>query len=141
MFTRQAIARPDVRELFYGFESLDASDNVDEFKFRMGFKAVPMRQRIVFHPAISPLIRPALLSFVVRFGTGVLHSPKMEKTAGMIRFYLIGRQPLSRQAYPSFLQGRPDDLKPKMEMRLISGGEVEHAALMRSFMALPRARK
>ena len=62
VFTRQALARPGVKQLFYGFESLDASWRVDEFKFRMGYSAEPVRQRVIFHPLLRPLVKPATLA-------------------------------------------------------------------------------
>ena len=36
--------------IFYGLHSLDAPPSVDGFKFRMGYTAKPVRQRVVFNP-------------------------------------------------------------------------------------------
>ena len=59
VFTQEALARPGVKKLFYGLESLDASWEVDEFKLRMGYSLETVRQRVVFHPALRPMLKPA----------------------------------------------------------------------------------
>jgi hypothetical protein len=106
VFTQQAAARPGVKELFYGFQSLDASWEVDEFKFRMGYTAEPVRQRVVFHPALKPVVKSATLAALDYLGNKVLHSPRCLKAAGMMRFYLEGRRPLSQQDCPECLLER-----------------------------------
>jgi hypothetical protein len=110
VFTQRAVARPDVRQLFYGLESLDASWKVDEFKFRMGYEVAPVRQRVVFHPLLQPLVRPFTLAMVDRLGGAILRSPTWLKAAGMMRFYLEGTRPLSRQAYPECLLDRKEEI-------------------------------
>src|SRR6266536_4274134 len=57
--TQDLIRRPGVRGVFYGLQSLDAPESVDEFKFRMGYEAQPVKQRICFHPAITPFVNRA----------------------------------------------------------------------------------
>ncbi len=54
--TQTLIRRPHIRGIFYGMQSLDAPPSVDEFKFRMGYEARTVRQRIAFHPCLSPLV-------------------------------------------------------------------------------------
>ena len=49
------LAREGVTEIFFTLQSLDAPESVDEFKFRMGLQAEPVRQRVVFHPCLRPL--------------------------------------------------------------------------------------
>jgi hypothetical protein len=105
VLTQKALARPGVKQLFYGFESLDASCQVDQFKFRMGYAAEPVRQRVVFHPALRPFVTPTALIAVDRLGTA-LHNPKWLKAAGMMRFYLEGMRPPSQQACPECLHDR-----------------------------------
>jgi hypothetical protein len=103
VFTQNALARPGVKELFYGFQSLDAASDVDEFKFRMGYEAQPVRQRVLFHPALRPLMTPATLAaldYFSRLGHG---HPGWLKAAGLIRFYLEGNRPLSQQDCPECL--------------------------------------
>jgi hypothetical protein len=48
--------RPNIRGIFYGMRSLDAPASVDEFKFRMGYEARPVRQQVAFHPYLAPLM-------------------------------------------------------------------------------------
>jgi hypothetical protein len=43
--TQEMIRRPKIKSILYGLHSLDAPASVDEFKFRMGFEAKPVRQR------------------------------------------------------------------------------------------------
>ena len=106
VFSQNALARPGVKKLFYGFESLDASWKVDEFKLRMGYTAEPVRQRIVFHPALRPLVNPLTLKTMDWFGSKIIRSPKWQKATGMVRFCLEGARPLSRQDCPGCLLGR-----------------------------------
>lgn len=103
VFTQKALARPGVKRLFYGFESLDASWEVDEFKLRMGYTAEPVRQRVLFHPALRPIVKPVTLTVLNNLRGKVLRSPRWLKAAGMMRFYLEGNRPLSRQDWPECL--------------------------------------
>jgi hypothetical protein len=101
--TRAALERPGVRSILYGLHSLDAPPSVDEFKFRMGYTAKPVRQRVVFHPWLRPLANPTTHALVrqakgLRPGNCVL-----AKLEGMLRFYLEGRRPLTEQRWPEAL--------------------------------------
>jgi hypothetical protein len=101
--TQAMVSRPGIRSIFYTLQSLDAPPSVDEFKFRMGYKAKQVRQRVVFHPMLAPLIRPALGAAVkelVRRFPGV---PSLPKAVGMLQFYLEGRRPLKEQHWPECL--------------------------------------
>jgi len=99
-FTRNALSRPGIGRLFYGLESLDASWDVDEFKLRMGYDLLSVRQRVVFHPALRPFLRPLTLGALKYLGDEVFHSPNILKAAGLVRFYLEGERPLSQQRPP-----------------------------------------
>jgi hypothetical protein len=54
--TQNLNRRPNIRGIFYGMRSLDAPASVDEFKFRMGYEARPVRQQVAFHPYVAPLM-------------------------------------------------------------------------------------
>jgi hypothetical protein len=98
--TQALLATPGVRSILYGLHSLDAPSSVDEFKFRMGYTAKPVRQRVVFHPALRPFANPAshaLLQQACRLRPG---DPVLAKTEGMLRFYLQGLRPLDQQDLP-----------------------------------------
>jgi hypothetical protein len=114
VFTQQALERADVKQLFYGFESLDASGKVDEFKFRMGYTAEPVRQRVLFHPLLRPLANSMTLAAVERIGGAILRSPKWLKAAGMMRFYLEGKKSPAEQRYPECLLDRKEESLRRM---------------------------
>jgi len=109
VFTQNALARPGVKKVFYGFESLDASWEVDEFKLRMGFAAEPVRQRVLFHPALRPFIKPVALAALKHLGKKYFHSTKWLKAAGMMHFCLEGNRPLSQQDCPECLAGQKEE--------------------------------
>lgn len=109
VFTRNAVVRPGVKKLFYGFESLDATWEVDEFKLRMGYTAEPVRQRVLFHPVLRPMIKPLTLAVLSRLNRNVLRGPKWLKAAGMMRFCLEGNRPLPEQDWPICLLARREE--------------------------------
>jgi len=87
-FSKEVLSRPDITRIFYGLQSLDAPVSVDQFKFRMCYLAKPIRQRVVFHPVVAPLVG-RITHAVIR---GVLHlrigASVVSKIEGMVRFYL-----------------------------------------------------
>lgn len=98
--TSDVLERPGGMRIFYGLHSLDAPPSVDEFKFRMGYTAKPVRQRVVFHPWVRPFMNRAshaLLRAGLRLRPG---HPTLSKAEGMLRFYLQGRLPLEKQPLP-----------------------------------------
>lgn len=94
------LCRPGVNRVFLTVQSLDAPESVDEFKFRMSFNAMPVRQRVVLSPLAAPLSTPlgvmALNMMLKRYPGSNL----VAKTEGMVRFYLQGRQSLQQQQWP-----------------------------------------
>jgi hypothetical protein len=52
----EMLVRRGLRQVTFGLESLESVRPLDEFKFGMGFRAAPMRQRIVFHPLAGALL-------------------------------------------------------------------------------------
>lgn len=102
--TQTMIHRPNIRSILYGLHSLDAPPSVDDFKFRMGYTARPVRQRVVFHPLFKPFVNPASHG-VLKVGRMVAPgNPTLAKAEGMFRFYLQGRQPLPKQPRPEPLR-------------------------------------
>jgi hypothetical protein len=105
--THQALARPGIARVFFGVESLDAPGTVDEFKFRMGFTARLVRQRVVFHPWLAPLANTELCDAAVRY---LLRrrpaNVTLAKGEGMLRFYREGRRSPGEQAWPDSLATR-----------------------------------
>jgi hypothetical protein len=100
VFTREVLSRQNPPWIFYGLHSLDAPPSVDEFKFHMRYTAKPVKQKVIFHPWLRPLMNPlshALLKAGLRLKPG---QPVLSKAEGMLRFYLQGRLPLERQSLP-----------------------------------------
>lgn len=99
--TRTLLSGAGVQSIFYALHSLDAPPTMDEFKFRMGYRAKPVRQRVLFNPWLSPMMNPvshALLKFGLKLRPG---QPALSKAEGMLRFYLQGRLPAVRQSTPA----------------------------------------
>ncbi len=110
VFTQEALQRDGVTRMFYGLHSLDAPTSVDEFKFRMGYTAKPVRQRVVFHPRLAPFFNPATHAVVKRLKGWWPDNATVAKTEGMLRFYLEGKRPLAEQTWPDVL--RPLHIEP-----------------------------
>ena len=106
VFSSEVLKRPGINRIFYGLHSLDAPLSVDQFKFRMGYGAKPVRQRVVFHPWLRPFANwasHAVLRCLVRWRSG---NPTLAKAEGMVRFHLEGRRPLHAQKWPEPLSDR-----------------------------------
>ena len=104
--TKTALAREGIAEVFYGLHSLDAPASVDEYKFRMGFTARPVRQRVVFHPWIAPLLNATSHRALQRLHARFPERASLAKAEGMFRFRLEGRKPLAEQVWPDALAGQ-----------------------------------
>jgi hypothetical protein len=99
-FTQHALSQPGVSQVFYGLHSLDAPSSVDEFKFRMNYVARPVRQRLVFHPVVAPLVNTMSHRIVRKLLQWNSGQPTLAKVEGMMRFYLEGKRPLAEQTWP-----------------------------------------
>jgi hypothetical protein len=108
--THQALQRPGISRAFFCLQSLDAPCSVDEFKFRMGFTAEPVRQRVVFHPWLAPFFNKASYAVVKHILDRQPENVALAKAEGMIRFYLEGRRPPTRQELPDCLAPRRREL-------------------------------
>lgn len=101
--TKAMVERPQIKSILYGLHSLDAPTSVDEFKFRMGYIAKPVRQRVVFHPWLSPLFNRTSHAVLHQLHRWQPENSILAKTEGMIRFYLDGQRPLNQQVWPEAL--------------------------------------
>lgn len=101
--TRTMISRQNINYILYGLHSLDAPASVDEFKFRMGYKATPVRQRVLFHPWLAPFFKKGCHAVIRNFLRWCPGNPTLAKTEGMIRIYLEGQRPLNQQNWPGCL--------------------------------------
>jgi hypothetical protein len=103
-FTEDVLGRSGISQIFYGLHSLDAPASVDDFKFRMRFTAKPVRQRVVFHPRLTPLMNLLGTSMLIpAFKKLRSMHPLFAKTEGFLRFYSLGRRPLAEQPWPECL--------------------------------------
>jgi hypothetical protein len=102
--TTEMISRMQINCIFYGLHSLDAPESIDQFKFHMGYKAKPVRQRVVFHPWLTPIFNKTTHLFLRRAHDLRPGSPLLAKAEGMVRFYLQGMQPLEKQPLPHGLR-------------------------------------
>jgi hypothetical protein len=101
--TQEMLRRSGVRSVFYSLHSLDASASMDEFKFRMGYAARVVRQRVLFHPVLERLANPSVHALVRAARVLIPGHPVLAKAEGLLRFRLQGKRPLSQQDYPASL--------------------------------------
>ena len=120
--TQTMMSRPGIRSIFYTLQSLDAPSSVDDFKFRMGYVARKVRQRVVFHPWLQPAIGPACLAIARKLANSKPTIPVLPKAIGMIQFYIEGTRPLENQAWPECL-ARGDEAAECSEAAALSGGK------------------
>ncbi|HSL42290.1 MAG TPA: hypothetical protein VK897_02585 [Anaerolineales bacterium] len=108
--TQTLVNRPETKSILYGLHSLDAPPSVDEFKFRMGYIAKPICQKVVFHPWLGPLannLSYAITRNLLKYLPG---NPKISKAEGMLRFYLEGNLPLQKQSWPECLTVQREEI-------------------------------
>lgn len=108
--TQALINSPAIRAVFYTLQSLDAPPSVDEFKFRMGYHAKPVRQRVVFHPWCRPFASRTVHAAIKRILAHDAGNPRLAKAEGILRFNLQGRLPLCEQEWPEFLYQEKEKL-------------------------------
>jgi hypothetical protein len=99
----EMLAREGVNEIFYSLHSLDAPESVNEFKFRMGFTAKPVRQRVVLHPLIKPFANDLAYQWLLSQLQRDSSQHIMAKAEGILRFYRQGKQSIDSQPWPDCL--------------------------------------
>lgn len=102
--TKNMSDRSHINGILYGLHSLDAPPSVDEFKFRMGYTAKPVKQRVVFHPLVKPFINSFIYATTNKIHQLFPQNPLISKTEGMMRFYLDGLLPNDKQPIPLKLE-------------------------------------
>jgi hypothetical protein len=112
--TQTMVNRPEIRSIFYALQSLDAPDSVDEFKFRMGYIARPVRQRVVFHPWFGSCANSFTYAIVGRLLRRNPSSRALAKAKGMIHYYLQGKQLVTEQKWPECMVDRKMELLEAM---------------------------
>ena len=115
--TQTMVNRPAIRFIFYTLQSLDAPPNVDEFKFRMGYSAKPLRQRVVFHPWVKPFANPLIQKGLKRLLRSDPENSRLSKAEGLLRFHSEGKLPLSEQEWPECLGEHKAKMLEKLNHR------------------------
>ena len=106
--TQTMIHTTSVKSILYGLHSLDAPASVDEFKFRMGYAARPVCQRVVFNPMIAPFVNSLTYTGLKAMQSLFPGKSALAKAEGMLRFYLQGKRPLTQQDWPEVLLKQKD---------------------------------
>jgi hypothetical protein len=114
--TREMLSRPGLKSIFFNVQSLDASESVDEFKFRMNFTAKPVRQCVDFNPLMRPFANGLAYKVVKELLRRFPASYTLGKAEGMLRFHLQGRRPPDEQNLPEFMVDRNADLFKQMDL-------------------------
>ena len=108
--THEAIHRTGVSGVFFCLQSLDAPASMDQFKFRMGMTARPVRQRVVFHPWLVPFLGKPVYSVVRGLLDRQPDRPALAKMEGMLCFYQQGNCLPLEQDWPACLSDRRGEL-------------------------------
>jgi hypothetical protein len=99
------LSREGVSGIFFSLHSLDAPESVNEFKFRMSFIPKPVRQRVVFHPLVTPLVNHSNHKVIKRMLHRYPGNYILSKAEGVLRFHLQEKRPLNEQDWPECLEG------------------------------------
>jgi hypothetical protein len=108
--SREMLDREGVKKIFFTVQSLDAPANVDEFKFRMGFEPIAIRQRVDFHPFLNPFAIPAVHALTRKMLQRDPSNPQLAKTEGMLRFHLEGKRKIEEQTWAECLLNQKDHI-------------------------------
>jgi hypothetical protein len=113
------LARGGIKSIFFTVQSLDAPKTVDDFKFRMGFHAKAVRQRVVFTRFLEPFVTNSTHRVVNGLVKRFPEKGSLAKLEGMMRFYLDGKLRSDKQEWPDCLaQTKPSYIEaenPLME--------------------------
>ncbi len=86
--SRELMNRPDVESVLFGLESLEPVAGVDQFKESMGYRRRPIRQRILFHPALEWAANRSLFQQVIRrMARRRSHNEFWRKAEGLLMFH------------------------------------------------------
>ena len=98
------MARPQVNSILYGLHSLDAPPSVDTFKWHMGYHPKAVRQRVVFHPLMTPTVSKVGRQCVKQLLRVLPGNPFLSKAEGMLGFYIDGQLSLEDQEWPECMK-------------------------------------
>ncbi len=89
---RRMLVERRVRQITFGLESLEDVGALDQFKFGMGFRQAPLRQRVLFHPVLRAVLGHAGARALLRRwtdGRGA-RGGFWQKALGLVRFAEAG---------------------------------------------------
>ena len=85
--TEEMLVRRGVREVTFGIESPEPVEELDAFKLQMGFHKKPLRQRVVFHPALRAAFALApIRRLLISMGSRPTADVRLRKAAGILKF-------------------------------------------------------
>ncbi len=89
---RRMLGERRVRQITFGLESLEDVGALDQFKFGMGFRQAPLRQRVVFHPVLRAVLgQVGVRALVCRWADGRgARGGFWQKALGLLRFAEAG---------------------------------------------------
>ncbi len=102
--TKELMKREGIKSIFYTMQSLDAPSHIDQFKVRMGYRAIPVKQRVVFHPALGSLVGLNTHAMLKKLQFRYPSNPWLAKAEGLVRVAVIGAMPELDQNIPSILK-------------------------------------
>ncbi len=108
--SRDILSHPGITGIFFSLHSLDAPESVNEFKFRMGHCAKPVRQCVLLHPLLAPFANQMAYQAIVKRVQKYPQDSFTAKVEGMLRFYRQGKQSLPAQEWPQCLAERKEAL-------------------------------
>lgn len=88
--TTEMLGRRSARQVTFGLESLEPVGPLDQFKFGMGFRRAPLRQRVVFHPLVRALLAPGALRAAFSRAAAGRPGGFWRKALGLVRFAEAG---------------------------------------------------
>jgi hypothetical protein len=108
--TETMLSRLGIRSIFYTLQSLDAPDSIDQFKFRMGYKAKPVKQRVFFIPLAAPVLNNVTYAILEWMSKRRPNDSSLAKAMGLLRFYLNGKVSPEKQDWPECMIHRKAEL-------------------------------
>jgi hypothetical protein len=89
---RTMLVERQIRQITFGLESLEPVAPLDQFKFGMGFRPAPLRQRVVFHPLLRVLLQPRGVRALVSRHAAARGAARgfWRKALGLVRFAEAG---------------------------------------------------
>ncbi|MCA9059835.1 MAG: hypothetical protein KDA85_15110, partial [Planctomycetaceae bacterium] len=120
LYLQQALARPDIRMVCYGYESIQADmGSLDQFKMGMGFRQDPVGQRVELAGWARPILNRYTTAPAIHLLKRLGHSETSAKLQGILNWY---------QQQPSLQHGASNGPTQPIQDPSVSANPVRHAA-------------